>query len=132
MGRLNDDRRLGGADRSCPSSTSSSSVQIRATRPSVGGVGLRRSPSIGRRRRMRWFTVSVSVVAVLILLSSSIGLIRAAGSGGAFPAGIVGSATPYYPLLVPPSMWPSPDTAVPSTSGVNLSLPQLVGVSRSS
>ncbi len=73
----------------------------------------------------RWVRSVLSIVAVVVLLSTSLGTVRAQGTGGALPAGISGASNAYYPYVIPAGMFPAPDSAVPSTSGANVTLPQL-------
>ena len=73
-----------------------------------------------------WIRTTIAIFAVIILLLSGLGSVRA-GGGGIGPPGISNNATPYYPLLVPPSLFPTPDSALSTGVNKTLSLPQLGG-----
>jgi hypothetical protein len=83
-----------------------------------------RSPIALDVLRNPWLRTTVTIFAILILIGSSLGSVRSSG-GGNGPPGISSSATPYYPLLVSPSLFPTPDTAVSTSVNKTLSLPQL-------
>ncbi len=86
----------------------------RASRPWRRGARLPVRPSI------------LAIFSVLIMVFSAFGIARASGPGPpTYPPGITGASTPYYPYLVSPSLFPSPESAISATSNQTLYLPQL-------
>ena len=83
-----------------------------------------------RPLRRGWIRVVLSVFAVLILMVSSAGAVRANSPSALTGASLSGSGSgappPYYPYLTNSSAWPLP-TALQNLSG-NLSLPQVATV----
>ena len=60
------------------------------------------------------------------MVFSAFGIAKASGPGPpTYPPGITGSSTPYYPYLVSPSLFPSPQSAISATSNQTVSLPEL-------
>jgi hypothetical protein len=102
------------------------------TAPERSGARVRRFRLHPRVPGARWtlrdrrIQAGVSTFAIVILVVSGLSIGRASASGGGgLPAGILGAATPYYPYIVSPGLYPAPDLAVPTVAGVNVSLPQL-------